>query len=475
MKKITELGLQKPDYPTKVIQFGEGNFLRAFIDWQIQQMNKKGLFEGGVAIVKPTNIGGLHAFHEQDNLYTVLLEGLLNGEKVQTDEIITCVNESVDPYEDYEAFLALAEIGTAEVIFSNTTEAGIVFDETDKMENTPPKSFPGKLTALLHHRFELGGKGFQIVPCELINHNGDQLKECVLKCADLWHLGADFKKWVETENDFYATLVDRIVPGYPKDDAEAICDRLGYEDKLLDKAEAFLLFVIEGSKKLKEVLPLKEAGINVILTDDMQPYRERKVRILNGPHTTMTPLGLLAGVETVGEIMEDEDFSKFIADEMTEEISPMVPLPEEELASYAQVIRERFSNPFVRHELMSIALNSISKYKTRLLPVFLPYLKKYGKVPARMTLALAGYLVIYGGFEGVEVKPVDSGAVISRFKELKQSDDYVTAVLSETDFWGEDLTQYPEIVAEVKADVEKLLTIGSRAAVEEINGVVKAH
>lgn len=469
MKKITELGVKKPNYPTKVIQFGEGNFLRAFVDWQIQQMNKQGLFQGGVTIVQPLEQGMIQMLEEQDDLYTVILEGLLDGKKIQSDEIITCINDTVNPYADYEKYLSLADIETAEVIFSNTTEAGIAFDETDKFENKPPKSYPGKLTVLLYRRFKNVMKGFHIIPCELINYNGDALKKCVLQYADLWNLGEDFKNWVETENEFYSTLVDRIVPGYPREDAQSICERIGYEDNCLDKAEAFLLFVIEGNQKLAEVLPLEEAGINVIITDDMQPYRERKVRLLNGPHTTMTPLGLLAGIETVGEIMADPDFSKFIGDEMSDEISPMVPLPEAELASYAQVIKERFSNPFVRHELTSIALNSISKYKSRLLPVFLAYLKKYSKVPARMSLALAAYLVIYGDFEGVTVNPVDGEEVIQRFKELKQEPDYAAAVLSETDFWGEDLTQYPEITAQVKADMDKLLTAGARAAVQQIN------
>lgn len=469
MKKITDIQIEKKVLPTKVIQFGEGNFLRAFIDWQIQQMNNQGLFNGGVTIVQPIEHGMTKNLDTQNNIYTVVLEGLLEGKKVQSDEIITAINGTVNPYEDFDSYLALAEEDSSEVIFSNTTEAGISFDETDKLDDRPAKSYPAKLTQLLHRRFGRSEKGFHIIPCELINHNGDKLKETILQYADLWNLGADFKKWIEEENHFYSTLVDRIVPGFPRDNKEEVFERIGYEDNLLVKAEAFHLFVIEGNKELEKVLPFEEAGLNVIITDDMQPYRERKVRLLNGPHTTMTPIGLLAGIETVGEIMRDPDFSKFIHDEMYEEISPMIDLPKDELASYSEAIKERFANPFVRHELTSIALNSISKYKTRLLPGVLQNIKHTNKVPRRMTLALAALLVIYGDFANITVEPVDTDDVVKKFQELKKSDDYVSAVLSNQDFWGEDLTKYPELVKEVKIDVEELLTKGARALVKEIN------
>ena len=469
MKKITDIQIEKNFLPTKVIQFGEGNFLRAFIDWQIQQMNNQGLFNGGVTIVQPIEHGMIKNLDAQNNIYTVLLEGLLEGKKVQSDEIITAINGTVNPYEDFDSYLALAEEDSIEVIFSNTTEAGISFDETDKLDDRPAKSYPAKLTQLLHRRFGRSKKGFHIIPCELINHNGDKLKEIILQYADLWNLAADFKKWIEEENHFYSTLVDRIVPGFPHDNKEEVFERIGYEDNLLVKAEAFLLFVIEGNKELEKVLPFEGAGLNVIITDDMQPYRERKVRLLNGPHTTMTPIGLLAGIETVGEIMSDPDFSKFIHDEMYEEISPMIDLPKDELAFYSEAIKERFANPFVRHELTSIALNSISKYKTRLLPGVLQNIESTNKVPRRMVLALAALLVIYGDFANVTVEPVDTDDVVKKFQELKKSDDYVNAVLSNQDFWGEDLTKYPELVKEVKTDVEQLLTKGARAIVKEIN------
>lgn len=474
MKSILEMNIVKENYPIKVIQFGEGNFLRAFVEWQIQQMNNKNLFKGSVAVVQPIEKGLVDVLKQQNGLYTVILEGLLNGKKVQTNEVISCVEKAINPYDNFQEYLDLAQIDSAEIIFSNTTEAGIQFDDSDKIGDVVPKTYPGKLTALLYERFNLKKRGFQIIPCELINHNGEQLQECVLKYANLWNLGEEFVSWIRNENTFYSTLVDRIVPGYPKEEASEICKRLGYEDKLLDKAEAFLLFVIEGDKKIKEYLPLSEAGMNIIVTDNMQPYRERKVRLLNAPHSTMTPLGLLAGIRTVGEIMDDEDFEPFISDEMKNEISPIIPLPENELASYSEVVKERFKNPFVHHELESIALNSISKYKSRLLPVLKAFVAKYEKLPERVVLALASYLVIYGNYDGIVVKPVDDPEVIHRFKEIKEtSNDYVMEVLREKTFWGEDLTAIPNLVDTVTRDVNDLLRYGSRFVVQKINKETK--
>lgn len=469
MKTVEQMVQSTNRFPTKVIQFGEGNFLRAFVDWQIQQMNNQGLFEGGVAIVQPIDRGLVKMLAEQGNYYTVLLEGLMNGEEIQSDEIITCVNETIDPYEDYEAYLALADIETVEVIFSNTTEAGIAFDATDVAGNQPPKTYPGKLTALLYRRFQNGLNGFHLIPCELINHGGQKLKETILHYVELWNLEPEFKDWLETDNYFYSTLVDRIVPGYPRDDAEAIFERIGYRDNLLVKAEPFLLFVIEGDQKLAEVLPLAQAGLNVIITDDMRPYRERKVRLLNGPHTTMTPVGLLAGLETVGEVMADADFAQYINDEMYQEIAPMIDLPEAELADYIEAVKERFANPFVHHELKAIALNSISKFKTRLLPTLQQYMEVKQTVPERVVLSLAALLVIYGDFADITVEPVDTPEIIAEFQALAKQEDYVTAVLANTDFWEQDMTAYPELVTLVKTYVARLAIGESRAIVQELN------
>ncbi len=469
MKNIKDIELKKVNYPVKVIQFGEGNFLRAFIEWQIQQMNNKGLFKGSVALVQPIERGMIDRLDEQNNNYTVVLEGLLEGKKVQSDEIITAIDRTINPYKNFENYLKLADIESAEFIFSNTTEAGIAYNANDKLEDKPAKTYPAKLTQLLYRRFENKMSGFQIVPCELIEHNGDSLKRIVLQYAHLWNLGDKFVAWINNENSFYSTLVDRIVPGFPRDNKEEVFERIGYEDNMLVKAEAFLLFVIEGDKKLEEVLPLKKAGLNVIVTDDMQPYRERKVRLLNGPHTTMAPLALLAGVETVGDVMKDVDFLQFINDEMYDEISPMIALPKEELAMYAEAIKERFNNPFVRHELTSIALNSMSKCEYRLLPTIIQNIERTGKVPERITLAFSAWLYIYGPYGQTAVEPQDTPDVMTALEKMKKSDDFVTAVLGYEAFWGCDLTKYPELVAQVKKNIDDIQEVGTRALVKKIN------
>jgi tagaturonate reductase len=468
MKTINELNIVKKNNPLKVIQFGEGNFLRAFIDWQIQQMNNQDLFNGSVAIVQPLDKGLVDMLEAQDNNYTVVLEGLLNGEKVQTHEILDLVSQTVNPYADNDKYMALADVETAEFIISNTTEAGIAFNPEDKLSDAPASAFPGKLTQLMYRRFKNGFGGYQILPCELIEHNGDVLKEMVLKYADLWELGDEFIAWVNDKNDFYSTLVDRIVPGFPWGNKEEVFDFVGYEDNLLVKAEAFMLLVIEGNPKIADLLPMKAAGLNVIVTDNMQPYRERKVRLLNGPHTAMTPVALLAGVETVGDVMNDVDFAQYTNDLMYQEISPMIDLPADELATYAEAIKERFSNPFVRHELTSIALNSISKFKSRLLPTVIQTIERTGTVPPRITLALAAWLTIYGP-EATPIQPQDTEDILAEFEQLKQADDYVVAALSDEKLWGQDLTQYPALVELVKADMALIAQEGTRKVVQSLN------
>jgi tagaturonate reductase len=467
MKRLDDSFRKLEKFPTKVIQFGEGNFLRAFIDWQIHQMNKQGLFKGGVKIVQPLAKGMTKNLDQQDDLYTVLLEGVLNGKKYQSHEVIESVNGTVRPYENYAEYLKLAEDDNIEVIFSNTTEAGIAFDENDKLSDQPQNSYPGKLTALLYHRFELGKKGFHIIPCELINHNGDQLKKIVLQYAELWKLGEKFVDWINNDNKFYSTLVDRIVPGYPRDRAADLEKEWGYLDQMMVKTEPFLIFVLEGSQAINDVLPLKEAGINFVVTDDMQPYRNRKVSILNGPHTTMSPIARLAGIETVGEVMKDKDFYKFVNDEMYQEIIPTVALPEKELADYAEGIKERFENPYVKHQLSSIALNSISKFTARLLPTLKRYVAKNQELPKRIVLALAAYLKIYRG--QADFEPSDTAEVLAAFKKIAGDENYVHEALSNSDFWGEDLTKISGLEALVNKYLTEIDQKGTRAMVERIN------
>jgi tagaturonate reductase len=470
MERLTRAIHPTTELPTRAIQFGEGNFLRAFVDWQLQQMNNQGLFNGGVTIVQPLAGGLVAMLEEQDNLYTVLLEGKQDGVEVQSHEVINLITGTVNPYTDYEAYLNLAADDDIEFIFSNTTESGIVYSAADQRTDAPHASFPGKLTALLHRRFELGKKGFSLIPCELIEHNGDKLKETVLATAANWDLGDAFVQWVNTDNTFYSSLVDRIVPGYPKDRAEELCTEFGFEDRLIVKAEPFLLWVIEGPQSLTETLPLAKAGLNVTVTDDMTPYRERKVFLLNAPHTTMASLARLAGVETVRDVMLDADFGPLVDRVMYEEIMPVLDLPHDELAAYAESVKERFENPFMHHELSAIALNSASKFKSRLLPVLTGFHAVNGAFPPRITLALAAILLTYSGEANVPVTPVDSAETIATFQAAyaADADSYVATILADTALWGADLTELDGLVEQVTTGLTSLRDRGVRATLADL-------
>lgn len=454
-------------YPEKVIQFGEGNFLRAFIDWQLQQLNKKNLFNGSAVVVQPIAQGLGKMLAEQDYLYTVVLEGLLNGKEVASSKIITTVNRVINPYDDYQNYLDLAKNDDLELIVSNTTEAGIAYHAGDKLTDTPPVSYPAKLTALLYKRFELGKKGFIIIPCELIDRNGEKLKEIVERYAKEWNLGDAFNAWLENENTFCCSLVDRIVPGYPRDRADELNQKHGYVDNLMVKAEPFLLWVIEGPQKVADVLPLAKIGLNVIVTDDMTPYRERKVHLLNAPHTTMVSVALLAGLQTVGEVMSDPDFSVLVDHLFTQELIPMLSLPQKELEIYSEQVKERFKNPFVRHELTSIALNSVSKYKARILPVFNRFVEQKHTNPNYMTLSLAALILNY---RGGTYKVHDDPEVLAFFKKAYENPDTVIpTVLANTAFWGQDLTKIPNLERDVADYFVRLQNEGARAIVKELN------
>ncbi len=470
IKNINSTYKKLPNYPTKVIQFGEGNFLRAFIDWQIQQMNKKNIFNGGVAIVQPLNVGRTHQLDDQDDLYTVLLEGKLDGLKIKSNEIIENINKTVRPYENYDSYLSLAENDDIQIIISNTTEAGIAFDVDDKLEDSPQKSYPGKLTALLYKRFKLNKSGFYIVPCELINHNGDVLKKIIIKYAKLWNLGPDFINWINNSNKFYSTLVDRIVPGYPADQIEEIQNRLGYRDDNIVKAEPFMLFVIEGDEELEKVFPLKKAGLNVVFTNNLQPYRDRKVSLLNGPHTSMNILGQLMGIRTVTEVMNNKVLYQFISDEMQKEIMPTINLSDKKLMLYSDQVKERFDNPFIEHELKSIGLNSISKIKTRLLPILKKDIEEFDEIPSRITLVLAAYIYVYSMQS--EITPQDTNDVLEKFRELSKSSNYIELILSNEYLWGEDLTSYPELLRQVINDINLINEYGVKRVIEKINNEV---
>lgn len=373
----------------KIIQFGEGNFLRGFADYFIHKLNEKGLFDGSVVIVQPIAKGLTDTINAQKGEYNLYLRGIQDGKEVCEHTKIQSVSRAINPYEDFDAYLALAGDPNFRFIISNTTEAGIAYDDSCEITDAPPSSFPAKLTVLLNERFKKGLKGFIILSCELIDHNGDELKKCVLKYADKWNLGEDFKKWLVEENSFCNTLVDRIVTGYPREEAEELCEELGYEDKLLDTAEIFHLWVIEGH--FEDELPLQKAGFNVVWTDDVTPYKKRKVRILNGGHTSMVTGALLSGLETVGQCVNDEVVGNFLKKCLFTEIVPTLGGSAED-ENFANAVLERFANPYIKHMLRSIALNSVSKFSVRVLPTILEYKEQQGEYPLSLTMALAALI-----------------------------------------------------------------------------------
>ncbi len=414
---------EKTVRPERIIQFGEGGFLRGFVDWMLDKMNKAKLFDGSVVVVQPIATGMCDALTEQDCMYTHLLRSSDGVEKTVIDVISRCVK----PYEDFESYLALADIPEMRYIVSNTTEAGITYKETDTIEAAPDVSFPAKLTLLLKRRYDKRLGGFIILPCELIDRNGDKLRDAVINYCHLWNLGDSFVNWVKRENVFTNTLVDRINTGYPKgEDIE-----LGYEDKLLNASEHFHLWVIETDFDLEKELPFTRAGLNVILTRDaLQTYRTRKVRILNGAHTSLVPHALLSGFETVRECVENPIMREHIRKCVFNEIIPTLDLPREELVEYATDVLNRFANPYIKHYLSSIALNSVSKFRVRVLPSILEYNKRIGALPKALVFSLGRLIEFYK-----KGNPNDTPEVVEYIKSHPVSD-----ILANTELWGIDLS-----------------------------------
>ncbi|NRT76608.1 tagaturonate reductase [Clostridium beijerinckii] len=468
-------------YPEKVLQFGEGNFLRAFVDWQIDKMNDEADFNGSVVVVQPLENGLVDMLNDQDCLYTLYLQGVQNGQASKTHKVINSISRGINPYRDYNEYLKVAENPDLRFIVSNTTEAGIAFDENDTLNGGCQKSYPGKLTAFLYHRFNAfngdDSKGFIIIPCELIDRNGEKLKEIVLKYAEVWNLGQDFIDWINNANTFCCSLVDRIVPGYPRDTIDEVREELGYDDNLVDVGEIFHLWVIEGPQSIKDELPIEKAGLNVKVVDDMTPYRTRKVRILNGPHTAMVPVAYLYGLETVGEAVDHEVIGRYVHDVIYDEIIETLDLPHEELVEFADAIIERFQNPYVKHYLMSIALNSLSKYKTRDLPSLTEYLKRKGTLPKKLVFSLASLIEFYKGKRGDEdIQLSDDEDILELFKKLWEKYDgtkeglnkIVTSVLAYEKNWGSNLNEISNLADEVSRYLEIIEKVGMKEAVKVV-------
>ena len=446
---------QAKQYTEKVIQFGEGNFLRAFIEWIIWKTNQKTDFNGSVVVV----------------------QGLQDGQPVDSVDLIDVISRGLSPYEDFQGYLKLAEQPEMRFVISNTTEAGIAFDPSCKLDDAPASSYPGKLTQLLYHRWEYfkgdKTKGFIIFPCELIFENGKHLKECIRQYIDLWNLGPDFRAWFEEACGVYSTLVDRIVPGYPRDTAAQLCERVGYDDHLLDKAEIFHLWVIEAPKEVAAEFPADKAGLHVLFVPSEAPYHERKVTLLNGPHTVLSPVGYLSGLDTVKECCEDPEVGPFVKKVMFEELLPTLNLPKEELEKFGCDVMERFRNPFVKHFVTSIMLNSFPKFKTRDLPGLKTYLERKGELPKGIVLGLAAICTYYkGGKRGdVDIVPNDDPKIMELLKDLWATGDVrkvAEGVLADEFIWGENLNAIPGLTDLLEADLALIQAEGMRAAVRNV-------
>ena len=406
----------------KVIQFGEGGFLRGFADWMLQIVNEKTDFDGKAVVVQPIKNGMCDMLTAQNCEYTHICRGMEGVDVKKINVISRCVK----PYDSFDEYIKLAENPDFRFIISNTTEAGICFSEDDKISGRPADTFPAKLTQLLKKRFDLDLNGFVFLPCELIDRNGDNLKKCVLRYAELWNLGEDFADWVEKENIFCNTLVDRINTGYPKD--EKI--ELGYEDNMVNTSEYFHLWVIEGYDGLFNELPFDKCGLNVILTDNLEKYRTRKVRILNGAHTSLVPYALLEGFDTVKSCIDDKRMNEHIRKCVYDEIIPTLDLPKDELIEYADNVMKRFANPYIKHYLSSIALNSVSKFKVRVLPSILEYIKRYGKMPETLLFSFAKLIDFY------RTDMTNDDEKVTAFMKTAS----VKEILANNSLWGEDLT-----------------------------------
>lgn len=473
-KKLNRATASLPqDKPVKVLQFGKGNFLRAFADWMIDIMNEKAGFNGAIQIVQVNSVSDDDRFAQQDGLYHVVINGISDGKAFRETRLISAVDRVINPFTEYDAFIKTAENPHLQFILSNTTEAGIAFDQTDTNVDVPAKTFPGKLTALLFHRYRFfngdASKAPVLLPCELIEGNGEALRKAIYQYIAHWNLPDEFKEWIHDHAGFCNTLVDRIVPGFPKDDVEQIWQETGYRDELVVSAEPYHLWVIEPvvskgftMEKIREVLPLDQAGFRVKFTNDLAPYRTSKVRILNGAHSTMVPVAWLHGLRTVKDAINDPAIGGFIREAIDEEIIPTLDLPEAELKQFASDVIERFQNPYIRHELSAIALNSISKFQVRVLPSILEYHKRKGKLPKRLLRALAALILFYRGeWKGQPTPVKDTPEVVNFFKEVWSQPDIAKVVqttLSNQDLWKTDLTAISglwEEVVESVGDIER--------------------
>lgn len=473
------------DAPERFLQIGEGNFLRAFVDYFIDIANEKCGFNSKVAVVQPISSGNAKAINEQDGLYTVYLRSIENGVPVSSKHVVSSISRAINPYSEYSAFMDCAKNPDLRFIVSNTTEAGIVYDDKCSLSDTPPSSFPAKLTSFLYERYKTFAgdkkKGFIILSCELIDDNGKELERCVHKYASQWQLGQDFVEWLSGSNYFCNTLVDRIVTGYPHAEAEKLSGENGYEDKLMVAGEGFALWVIEAPEAIRSEFPFEKAGLPVILTDDCLPFKKRKVRLLNGLQTTFAAMFYLYGSDIVRKCMEDETLLKFINETLYGEIIPALDLPRGDMLSFAESIFDRLSNPFIDHMLTDITLNTISKWRARVLPTLLEYQQKFNKIPKCLAFGFASNIVFYNGTElketalishrdGKEYLVRDNRDYLEFYYARREDlpEELVKSVCKNMEMWGMDLTEIPGFEELVLSYVKDIKQAGMKNALAKL-------
>ena len=484
LEKAGYTGYLLKNAPERVLQFGEGNFLRAFADYWFDMANEKAGWNGKCVLVQPIAQGLTQLINRQEGLYTLYLRGRQNGEKVDAKRVVSSVSRCLNPYEkqDYDAMMDVAAGEALEYIVSNTTEAGIVYDPSCRLEDCPPASFPAKLTQVLLHRWRAGRPGVVVLSCELIDNNGKELLRCVNQYIKQWGLEEGFARWVNGDCTFCSTLVDRIVPGRIRDAAEAarLEDENGYRDALIDVGEVFGVWNIEGPEWLAEKLPFRAAGLNCPVVPDVTPYKKRKVRILNGAHTGFVLGAYLAGYDIVRDCMQDDVILGFMNRMLHEEVIPTLPLDRQDLEAFAAAVQDRFNNPFINHELMSITLNSTSKWRARNMPSLLEYAQTAGKLPPCLAMSFAAYIAFYSS----DIQALtEQGLVCRRPKgnEYTVSDDrwvlefyysrrgvsdetLVHDVMTNEKRWGQDLTLVPGFEQAAAENLRRIRTEGARAA-----------
>lgn len=474
MKELNRKTVSTSPLPVKILQFGEGNFLRAFVDWMIDKANKKGVMNHGVLVVQPIDKGMADLLKKQDCLYHVYLEGIKDKKPIKEVSLVDCIQDAINPYTEYEIYEKCFLSPELETIISNTTEAGIRYEEGDDLNAKPPKSFPAKVTALLHQRYKhfngAADKGLIFICCELIENNGSTLREFVIKHAEANNLDDMFIDWIKANCHFYDTLVDRIVPGFPKESIAEIQQEIGYSDNLVVKGEYFHVWAIGGDPVIKEKFPLDKAGLNVLFMDCIKAFRDKKVRVLNGAHTAMVPVGLQMGCATVMDAFNNPLVEKFINTMVASEVLPAIDEDPEELKKFSSKILERFYNPYIKHYLETISLNSLSKWETRDFPTVLDNYTKHKKFAKRTAFSLASLIVLYSGKSKINFTPNDTPEHIQFIRDNFNVNDIkgsVKAILSNKQIWTADLLKVEPLVDEVSKDIESILN-------NDMEGALKA-